>query len=182
MGEGRDSWDEPQRLKRVISTSGPHPCLKALTSLQLTILHNMTELTSGRDYWTLDVLAQSLLGFWFAASHQPWVNLGFVVLGLCSRPECVELLQNEIGDSSSLDYGKFAKLPLLDSFIKETVRLNPLDTHMLLENAFFPSTKLTFCAKHVRAQLPYDERHLSLSPMEILTSRPAPWPVYRHTS
>lgn len=118
----------------------------------------MTELTSGSDSWTPDVLAQSLLGIWFVASHQPWMNLDFLVLELCSRPEYVELLRNEIGDNSSLDYGKLEKLPLLDSFIKETVRSNPLDTHMLLENAFFPSTKLTFRAKHVRAQLSYDER------------------------
>ncbi len=44
------------------------------------------------------------------------------------RSEYVEILRKEIGDPSRLDYAKLEKLPLLDSFIKETVRVNPLDT------------------------------------------------------
>lgn len=47
---------------------------------------------------------------------------------MCERSEYVQLLRQEIGDPSRLDYTKLEKLPLLDSFIKETVRVNPLDT------------------------------------------------------
>jgi hypothetical protein len=92
-------------------------------------MQNMTELTEGtRDYWTPPILAQSLLGIWFAASHQPWMNLDFVMLELCSHQEYVQLLRDEIGDYSQLNYKQLEELPFLDSFIKETVRLNPLDT------------------------------------------------------
>lgn len=56
------------------------------------------------------------------------MNLDFVVLELCSRPENIQILRDEIGEFPELDYEKLERLPLLDSFIKETIRLNPLDT------------------------------------------------------
>jgi cytochrome P450 len=89
----------------------------------------MAELAeSNQDYWTPQVISQSMLGIWFAASHQPWMNLDFVLPELCVRPEWQSLLREEIGDYATVDYARLEKLPLLDSFIKETVRLNPLDT------------------------------------------------------
>lgn len=115
-------WDEPQYLK------------------QLTIVYSMMSLSEGNSYWTPEVLAQALLGIWFAASHQPWMNLDFVLLELCSRPEYVEILRKEIEDPSHLDYAKLEKLPLLDSFIKETVRVNPLDTLAIRRKALKPFT------------------------------------------
>lgn len=33
----------------------------------------MMSLSEGNTYWTPEVLAQALLGIWFAASHQPWM-------------------------------------------------------------------------------------------------------------
>ena len=33
----------------------------------------MMSLSEGNAYWTPEVLAQALLGIWFAASHQPWM-------------------------------------------------------------------------------------------------------------
>lgn len=64
----------------------------------------------------------------FASAHQPWMNLDFIVLQLCIRPEMQRILREEIGDIASMDYIQLRDLPLLDSFIKETVRLHPLDT------------------------------------------------------
>ncbi|KAI0095586.1 cytochrome P450 [Daldinia grandis] len=43
-----------------------------------TILYNIITLTSGSGYWNPDLISQSLLGIWFAASYQPWMNLHFV--------------------------------------------------------------------------------------------------------
>lgn len=39
------------------------------------------------------------------------------------------LIQAVIGNwfAASLDYSKISKLPILDSFIKETIRVNPVD-------------------------------------------------------
>lgn len=103
------------------------------------------EASEESSYWTPITVAQALLGIWFAASHQPWIvgvlgtqrfeerlnrkqNLHFVFLELCTRPEYVELIRSEIhGIEDRLDHETICQLPLLDSFIKESVRLNPLD-------------------------------------------------------
>lgn len=89
----------------------------------------MVQLTREQNsqYWTPDVLSQSMLGIWFAASHQPWMNLDFVLLELAQRPEWQAQLREKIGDHARLDYQTLDQLPCLDSFIKETVRMNPLD-------------------------------------------------------
>ena len=43
------------------------------------------------------------------------------------HPEYIDLLRSEIESQSSLDYHSLENLPLLDSFMKETSRLNPVD-------------------------------------------------------
>ncbi|KAK9423445.1 putative Cytochrome P450 [Seiridium unicorne] len=112
ISSGGSDWNEKEEVKR------------------LTIMHNMTELTKSSDYWNPELLAQSLLGIWFAAAHQPWMNLHFVILELCLRTEWQTSLRQELEQHLPLDYKSLEQLPLLDSFIKETVRLNPLDTRM----------------------------------------------------
>ena len=87
----------------------------------------MTEMTDGNDYWTPQLLSQSLLGIWFAAAHQPWMFLDFVLLELASRRDWHNALQEELAAFAPSTYQELEKLPLLDSFIKETIRLNPLD-------------------------------------------------------
>ncbi|KAK2615929.1 hypothetical protein N8I77_002650 [Diaporthe amygdali] len=122
MGPGRSNWDEPDLTKR------------------LTIMHNMTELADDSDYWNPELLSQSLLGIWFAASHQPWMNLHFIILELCARKEWQVSLRQELEQHLPLDYETLEQLPLLDSFIKETVRLNPLDTLAIRRKALEPYT------------------------------------------
>lgn len=94
------------------------------------------------------MLTQAIAGIWFAGSHQPWIvsqpptttlptthqptnrliqNLHFVFLELCSRPTYADLIRREIAAQPSLDVATLSQLPLLDSFIKECLRLNPLD-------------------------------------------------------
>ena len=48
-------------------------------------------------------------------------------LELCARPDYADLIYNEIQGVGDLDYETISSLPILDSFIKETVRFNPLD-------------------------------------------------------
>ncbi|KAF2867713.1 cytochrome P450 [Massariosphaeria phaeospora] len=111
MGPGRDTWNEESPVK------------------ELTLAWNMAELTKESAYWQgSEHLAQSLLGIWFAAAHQPWMNLDFIMLQLSARPDIQEGLRQEIGDLESLNYDALMNMPFLDSFIKETVRLHPLDT------------------------------------------------------
>jgi cytochrome P450 len=83
--------------------------------------------------------AQNLLGLWFAASHQPWVNLNFILQEVCARQEWQEALREEIEAHGPLDsYQKLDDLPLLDSFMKETVRFTPLDTMGIRRKAVLP--------------------------------------------
>ena len=104
----------------------------------------MLEASTDSKYWTHSLIIQAILGIWFAASHQPWIvgliesygnvllltfhqNLHFVFLELCARPEYVEMINQEIRAADKLNYESINRLPILDSFIKESVRLNPLD-------------------------------------------------------
>ena len=55
-------------------------------------------------------------------------NLHFVLLELCLQPEYIELIRREIQEiPGPQDADSISRLPLLDSFIKESVRINPLD-------------------------------------------------------
>lgn len=63
----------------------------------------------------------------FAWADSEEKNLHFVFLELCARPEYVWQLRKEITSEGPLDYTKISKLPMLDSFVKEAVRANPLD-------------------------------------------------------
>ncbi|KAI1800744.1 cytochrome P450 [Daldinia bambusicola] len=64
----------------------------------------------------------------FAASHQLWMNLHF------------NTLHQETEQHVPLDYQDLEQLPLLDGFIKETVRCNPLDTLAIRRKALEPYT------------------------------------------
>ncbi|KAI1379887.1 putative cytochrome P450 [Hypoxylon crocopeplum] len=122
MGSSRADWKEPEETKR------------------FTIMHNMSELTTESDYWSPDLLSQSLLGIWFAASHQPWMNLHFILVELCMREDWQARLRHELEQEAPLDYKRLERLPLLDSFIKETVRFNPLDKLAIRRKALEPYT------------------------------------------
>ncbi|KAF2825057.1 cytochrome P450 [Ophiobolus disseminans] len=123
MGTGRDTWNEQSPLK------------------ELTLAWNISSLTSDSTYWHgPSHLAQTLLGVWFAAAHQPWMNLAFIMLQLSTQPDTQAALRLEIGALDQLSYDKLMNLPLLDSFIKETVRLHPLDTLAVRRKALQPYT------------------------------------------
>ncbi|MCJ1454854.1 hypothetical protein MMC28_005207 [Mycoblastus sanguinarius] len=105
----------------------------------ITLLHNMMEASEDSSYWTPIAVAQAIIGIWFAASHQPWINLHFVFLELCARPEYIELIRSEIeGIDDHVDHETICQLPVLDSFIKESVRLNPLDKMAIRRKALQP--------------------------------------------
>jgi len=122
MGMGRKAWSETPEIKK------------------LTIAHNMTEMTDGSDYWDPELLSQSLLGIWFAAAHQPWMFLDFILLELSTRLDWQHALQKELDTLAPSSYHELEKLPLLDSFIKETIRLNPLDKFAIRRKALEPYT------------------------------------------
>ncbi|KAI9691509.1 MAG: hypothetical protein M1822_007580 [Bathelium mastoideum] len=106
----------------------------------MTLIYNMIHLSQDSTYWEPDVLMQAIVGIWFAASHQPWVNLHCIFLELCERPEYIGILREEIESSGDLDYKTLMELPILDSFAKESARLNPLDKMAIRRKALKPFT------------------------------------------
>ncbi|KAI0904222.1 cytochrome P450 [Ustulina deusta] len=139
------TWEEPEHIK------------------QLTILYNMADLAKTSDYWNPSLLAQSLLGIWFAASHQPWMNLHFIILEISARKDWQTVLREELEQSSPLDYKRLEQLPLLDSFIKETVRFNPLDKLAIrrkaLESYTFSDRSVSVPAGATVCVSAYDQMH-----------------------
>jgi cytochrome P450 len=68
------------------------------------------------------------------------MNLDFIMLQLCRRSDLQEALREEIDTLEGLTYHRLMELPLLDSLIKETVRLYPLDTLAVRRKALQPYT------------------------------------------
>lgn len=137
MDPENPNWDEDEDIKSVSRDfPAPHrskPTHSSLLSnLQMTLLHNLIASSRESSYWTPDRLIQAIIGIWFAASHQPWINLHFMFLELCARPAYIPLLRAEVLAQESLDYAHISAMPILDSFMKESVRLNPLDTSTFL--------------------------------------------------
>jgi cytochrome P450 len=100
----------------------------------------MATLSESSSYWTSPAMsAQNMLGLWFAASHQPWMNLNFILMEVCARKDWQKAIRQEIEANAPLnDYKTLDELPLLDSFMKETVRLTPLDTMAIRRKAVHP--------------------------------------------
>ncbi|KAL4976056.1 cytochrome P450 [Aspergillus desertorum] len=110
MASHFENWSEPPETKK------------------LTLLYHLFELSEPkRSYWTPETLSQSVLGLWLAASHQPWVNLHAILLELCVRPEWQDALCKEAHEHQGDLASRIDQLPLLDSFMRETVRFNSLD-------------------------------------------------------
>lgn len=66
------------------------------------------------------------------------MNLDFLSLQLYRRPDIQKALRQEIGTLKGINYAKLRDLPFLDSFIKETVRLHPLDELAVHRKALQP--------------------------------------------
>lgn len=105
---------------------------------ELSLLHHMVSSSLDSAYWTTNVLIQALIGLWIAAGHQPWINLHFAICELSSRPEYIDLLRAELSSQDRLDYPTISKLPILDSFLKESIRLNALDRMAVRRKALQP--------------------------------------------
>lgn len=105
---------------------------------ELSLLHHMVDSSRDSAYWTTNVLIQALVGLWIAAGHQPWINLHFAICELCDRPEYIDLLRAELLAQERLDYPAVSRLPILDSFLKESIRLNALDRMAVRRKALQP--------------------------------------------
>ncbi|MCJ1414944.1 hypothetical protein MMC32_001274 [Xylographa parallela] len=105
----------------------------------VTIIQWMVDAARGK-YWTPMNLVRSINGLWFASSHQVWMTIVNNLHELCKHPEYLPLLREEIGEQSIITPEVVENLPLLDSFMKETSRMNAFDSVAVRRKALKPFT------------------------------------------
>ncbi|THC96489.1 hypothetical protein EYZ11_004033 [Aspergillus tanneri] len=73
-------------------------------------------------------VVHELMAIWFGSVHALSTTITFAIHDLCLHPEYIDPLRNEI----ETQYDEFERtgqgLPLLDSFIKESARLTPVES------------------------------------------------------
>ncbi|KAI2466919.1 cytochrome P450 [Annulohypoxylon bovei var. microspora] len=78
--------------------------------------------------WTPKRIVHELMAIWFGSVHALSTTITFAIHDLCLHPEYMEPLRKEV----DAQYGEFEGtgqgLPLLDSFIKESARLTPVES------------------------------------------------------
>ncbi|KAL9134458.1 MAG: hypothetical protein Q9175_004360, partial [Cornicularia normoerica] len=84
--------------------------------------------------WTIEssrnsvprAIVRQVLGFVFGSAHQMPMLITFALYNLCVYPEYIAPLREEVSKVADDDFNSQNEdMPLLDSFIKETARLNP---------------------------------------------------------
>ncbi|USP75319.1 uncharacterized protein yc1106_02593 [Curvularia clavata] len=90
--------------------------------------------------WTPQRVVHELMAIWFGSVHAVSTTVTFAIHDLCLHPEYVEPLRAEC----EAQYGDFERtgtgLPLLDSFIKESARLTPVESQSTRRSALKPFT------------------------------------------
>jgi cytochrome P450 len=80
--------------------------------------------------WSPGRFTHEVMALWFGSIHGLSISATFALFALCNHPEYAEPLRAEL---QSDEWVKFIEtsngLPLLDSFIKESARMQPMD-HM----------------------------------------------------
>ncbi|OTA92253.1 hypothetical protein M434DRAFT_396605 [Hypoxylon sp. CO27-5] len=78
--------------------------------------------------WGPRRVTYEIIAIWFGSVHALSATVTYVLFDLCAHPEYVDILRKEVEGSAFGDFMKTTKgLPLLDSFIKESSRLNPIE-------------------------------------------------------
>lgn len=115
-----------QRLRSArLAGSDTDNLLKSIDCIQFFLDANIRKGT--QEPWSAQKIAQVLLGVWFASVHQPAMSLFYALEDLCSNPEYIDQLRAEI--SNGISEGRdIDSLVLLDSFLRESARLNPSDS------------------------------------------------------
>ncbi|KAL7939325.1 cytochrome P450 [Trichoderma chlorosporum] len=80
--------------------------------------------------WSAERIVHELMALWFGSVHITSTTACFALHHLCIHSEYIEPLRNEI---ESTGWAKFEKsggrgFPLLDSFMKESARMNPVES------------------------------------------------------
>ncbi|KAH8766056.1 cytochrome P450, partial [Diaporthe sp. PMI_573] len=90
--------------------------------------------------WTPKRIVHELMAIWFGSVHALSTTITFGIHDLCLHPEYVKPLRQEL-HAEYAEFERTAKgLPLLDSFIKESARLTPVESMSTRRSALKPFT------------------------------------------
>ncbi|KAF4633231.1 hypothetical protein G7Y89_g4888 [Cudoniella acicularis] len=88
--------------------------------------------------WTPKRIVHELMAIWFGSVHALSTTITFAIHDLCLHPGYVEPLRREL-QCGYADFERTATgLPLLDSFIKESARLTPVEAQSTRRSALQP--------------------------------------------
>ncbi|KAF2873250.1 cytochrome P450 [Massariosphaeria phaeospora] len=91
--------------------------------------------------WTAERVVHELMALLFGAVHSMGMATTFAIRDICMHPEYVEPLRKEIeGPAYQAWEATGDGLPFLDSFLKESARINPLDNLSTRRKALRPFT------------------------------------------
>ncbi|TRX87807.1 hypothetical protein FHL15_011300 [Xylaria flabelliformis] len=98
------------------------------------------ETSPSQNPWSAARIVHELMAIWFGSVHALSTTITFAIHDLCLHPEYVKPLREELLHS----YDRFQRtalgLPLLDSFIKESARLTPVESMSTRRSALQPFT------------------------------------------
>jgi cytochrome P450 len=88
--------------------------------------------------WSAKRVVHELMAIWFGSVHAVSTTVTFSIHDLCLHPEYVEPLRAELQAGYTAFEQTGRGLPLLDSFIKESARLSPVESQSTRRSALQP--------------------------------------------
>ncbi|ESZ95192.1 hypothetical protein SBOR_4423 [Sclerotinia borealis F-4128] len=106
------------------------------------MLQWMLDSTRKKTPQMIERLAQHTMLFFFAGANAPPMLLSFALMNLCKYPEYLEPLREEIMrlEHEPENEAKYDSMILMDSFLKETSRLQPLLSFTMARKVLKPFT------------------------------------------
>ncbi|TEY64666.1 hypothetical protein BOTCAL_0144g00020 [Botryotinia calthae] len=90
---------------------------------------------------TVERIVQQIIALTFASAHQLPLALTFTIHNLCLHPEYIEPLTEEIRNMLSLPQEvHYKNMPLMESFLRESARVNSLDALSIQRKVMKPFT------------------------------------------
>lgn len=118
---------EPVVKRRMAARAGRSDLGRAAaeTSTCRDCMQWLIDTSPRKDPWSSARMVGEIMAVWFGSVHQLAMTTAYAIQDLCIHDEYVEPLRAELSRHS--DLRQVDKLPLLDSFVKESIRCNNSD-------------------------------------------------------
>jgi len=89
------------------------------------------ETSPKQNPWSAERIVHELMALWFGSVHVLTTTICFAIHDICNHPEYVNPLRKELDNENWQDAvidNKGKSLPLLDSFLKKSMRTTPVES------------------------------------------------------